>query len=92
MIRFLTSVFSEPGGGPSSTRLMTAFIVGSVVGTWTWVSLTKNELQKLDPEHVFLVGCAMGFKVWQRGKEGSQNTTTMESTRTVASSDTKPPF
>ncbi len=78
-MRFLTLMFSEPGGGPSSARALTAFVVIVIVGTWGCVSTRKNELQPLSAEHVFLVCGALGIKAWQRGKEGNTG-------------DTKPPF
>lgn len=62
-------MFSEGNGRPSSTRALSAFVVLALVGTWTSVSWRKNELQKMDPEHVALVVGVLGVKVWQRGKE-----------------------
>jgi hypothetical protein len=74
-MRFLAAMFSEPGGSPSSTRALTAVVCICVVGSWTFVSLTKRELQKMDPELVMLVIGAMGVKVWQRGKENGNGDT-----------------
>lgn len=70
-MRFLTLMFSEPGGSPSSTRAMAAMVCVCVVGAWTFVTIVKRELQPLSAEHVMLVGVALGAKVWQRGKENA---------------------
>jgi len=80
MMRFFTLMFSESGGAPSSTRIITAFVVLAVVGTWALISLEKKALQPLSPEQVLLVLGAMGFKVLQRGRENGH------------SGDTQPPF
>lgn len=73
-MKFLSLMFSEPGGSPSSTRAMACMVCGCVGGAWTFVTVMKVELQPLTPEHVMLVGVALGAKVWQRGKEnGHEN-------------------
>jgi len=72
-MKFLTAMFSEPGGNPSSTRALAALVTVCVVGSWTAVSLRKNELQPMSTELVMLVGVALGAKVWQRGKEAGSN-------------------
>lgn len=69
-MKFLTQMFSEPGGKPSSKRALAGLVCVCVVGCWAYVSVRKVELQPLSPEHVALVGVALGLKAWQRGKEG----------------------
>lgn len=83
-MNFLTAMFSEPGGGgPSSTRALTAIVVLVVIGVWASVSLRKMELQPMSGEMVAIVALSLGLKVWQRGKENGHGT---------KSGDTAPPF
>lgn len=72
-MNFLIGAFSGPNGNPSSTRLMTAFVVGAVILMWCYVSFRKCELQPMSAEMVGAIGVAMGAKVWQRGKENGKS-------------------
>ena len=67
-----SGLFAEPSGQLSSMRLLTAFVVVAVVGTWSALSLLRGEFLTMSPDQVGLVLGALGLKGWQRGKEGAE--------------------
>lgn len=72
MIKLL-SFLSGPSGKTSHMRVMSTFIVVAIVGTWSWVSVRKQALQPLDPEHAGLVVAALGIKAYQRTTEAKES-------------------
>lgn len=69
-MKFLSQMFSESGGSPSSTRVMAAVVCAVVLFNWTWATVKQTKMAELSWEAVGLVSVAMGVKAWQRGKEG----------------------
>jgi hypothetical protein len=65
----LSEFFQEDNGNLSSMRLLTAFIVVAVIGTWAVVSLRTNAVASLDWQAVGAVIGAMAAKAWQKEKE-----------------------
>lgn len=51
-------------------RVMAFGVVFLVMTTWSWVSVRKESLQPMDPEHMTLVLGAMGIKAAQMKMEG----------------------
>ncbi|TXH54207.1 MAG: hypothetical protein E6Q97_11475 [Desulfurellales bacterium] len=51
-----------PSGKTSSMRVMASGVVFLVMTTWAWVSIRKEVLQPMDPEHMALVLGAMGIQ------------------------------
>lgn len=65
----LLSFLAGPSGKGSSMRVLTCVVVCAIVGTWAWVSVRKETLQPMDPEHTALVLGALGIKAYQRKSE-----------------------
>jgi len=65
-----TTLFKEPNGNLSTMRVLTAFVVISVVGTWCALSVMRGEFIELPATQIGLVLGALGLKGWQRGREG----------------------
>jgi hypothetical protein len=42
------------------------------MGTWSWVSISKKELQPMDPELSLMVLGSLGIKAAQRASEGKE--------------------
>ena len=68
-MNFLFRALAESDGNPSSMRLATFVIVGSVMAGWLYVTIHIGALQPLSTEQVGLVLGTLGVKAWQRGKE-----------------------
>ena len=70
-MKFLIFLLSEDGSpeGASTMRFCTLLTCGLVLGTWTYVSVMKKELQPLSPEQAGIVMGMAGVKAWQRMKE-----------------------
>ena len=68
-MNFLFRALAESDGNPSSMRLATFVVVGSIMAGWLYVTIHTGELQPLTTEHVGLVLGTLGVKAWQRGKE-----------------------
>lgn len=66
----LLSFLAGPSGKTSSMRVMSFGVVFLVMTTWAWVSIRKEALQPMDPEHMALVLGAMGIKAVQMKMEG----------------------
>jgi len=71
MFNFIGRAFSEDNGNPSSTRMLTAFVVVSIISVWGYVSIIKGEIAPLPTEAVVAIVGALGAKVWQKGKEAN---------------------
>jgi hypothetical protein len=69
---FIAQAFSEGNGSPSSMRVLSAFVVVTLLGVWAAVSVRQNALQPLTAEQAAIVIGSLGLKAWQRGKEGSK--------------------
>lgn len=63
---------SGPSGKTSSMRVMSVGVVFLVMLTWAWVSIRKEALQPIDPEHMAIVLGAMGIKAAQMKMEGQK--------------------
>ena len=68
-MNFLVRALAESDGNPSSMRLATFLIVGSLMAGWLYVTVHTGILQPLSAEQVGLVLGTLGVKAWQRGKE-----------------------
>lgn len=70
-MNFLLQAFQEPGGSPSSMRLMTFIVVAAIMAGWLDVTIRTHQMAPLplDGAGAILLG-ALGIKAWQRGKEG----------------------
>lgn len=66
----ILSFLTGPSGKTSSMRVMSFGVVFLVMSTWAWVSIRKEALQPMDPEHMALVLGAMGIKAAQMKMEG----------------------
>lgn len=74
-MNFLLQAFQEPGGNPSSMRVMTFIVVAAIMTGWLSVTLHNYAMAPLDingPGGIVLG--ALGVKAWQRGKEGQSPT------------------
>ncbi len=67
------SLINDHNGNQSSLRVATLGMVATILGTWSYVSITKGQLQPIDMEMVLLIGSAFGAKVIQKGKELQSN-------------------
>lgn len=65
----LLTVLAGPSGKQSTMRAASLFTVVVVIGTWSWVSIRKQSLQPIDPEHAALVLGVLGIKAYQRKTE-----------------------
>ena len=68
----ILNLLSGPSGKPSTMRGVTWFVAIVVVGTWSWVSMSKLELQPISSEQLALVLGPIAAKAWQRGKESDK--------------------
>lgn len=71
MLRLL-SFLAGPSGKTSHMRVMTSFVVVSLMGTWTAVSLKKWELQPMDIEFSTTLLGVLGIGTYQRHIEKMQ--------------------
>lgn len=67
----LLSVLAGPSGKASTMRLSTILVVVLVVGTWSIVSVQKQELQPMSAEHTALVLGVLMTKAYQHTSEKS---------------------
>lgn len=76
-MNFLLNAFSEPGGNPSSMRLLTAVVVCAIMAGWLSVTVHTQAIAPLplDGSGGILIG-ALGIKAYQRGKETAKTTDT----------------
>jgi hypothetical protein len=63
------SMFRERDGEVSTMRVLTAFVVISVVGTWCALSILQGQLIEMPGWAAGLAASTMGAKAWQRGRE-----------------------
>lgn len=68
----LLGFLAGPSGKTSSMRVMSFGVVFLVMTTWAWVSVRKEALQPMDPEHMAIVLGAMGIKAAQMKMEGQK--------------------
>jgi len=68
----ILSFLAGPSGKTSSMRVMSVGVVFLVMLTWAWVSIRKEAMQPMDPEHMALVLGAMGIKAAQMKIEGQK--------------------
>lgn len=64
----------EDNGGLSNIRLLVAFIIVCIMGTWTYVSIAEKALAPLDWQIVGTLIGALLAKAWQKGKEATDET------------------
>lgn len=72
----LLSVIAGPSGKASTMRVSSLATVAIVMGTWSYVSVGRMELQPISVEQLGLVVAALGAKAWQRGIEDPKKTST----------------
>jgi len=65
----LLGVLNGPSGKPSSMRVSALVVVFVIMGTWSYVSVKKMELQPFSETEVALIVCSLGIKAWQKTKE-----------------------
>lgn len=68
-MNFLVPLLAGTSGKPSTMRMATLSIVVAVLGTWSYVSVVKQELQILPESVVVVVVAALGSKLAQRSVE-----------------------
>ncbi len=66
---FLKNIFSQDNGNPSSMRVLTAFVVISVISVWGYISIITKTLAPFPAEGAVAIIGALGAKAWQKGKE-----------------------
>lgn len=59
----------EANGQESSMRLLVAFIVVAIIGTWSMVSIKTNAIAPLNLETVLALIGSLLAKAWQKEKE-----------------------
>lgn len=68
----LLTVLAGPSGKASTMRLSTLLVVVFIVGTWSVVSIQKQELQPMSAEQTTLVLGVLGIKAYQHTSERAQ--------------------
>lgn len=61
----------EDNGNESSMRLLVAFVVLAIMGTWAYVSIVAKSLQPLDWQTVGALVGPLFAKAWQKGRENA---------------------
>ena len=65
----LLQAFQEDNGNPSSMRLMVGFVVVTILGTWSFLSIKTGAFVVIPTEVAGILLGSLGIKAWQKGKE-----------------------
>lgn len=65
----LREILNDTSGNLSAARVGFLIVVAAFIGTWSYLSITKKELQPIDVDQLILILGAFGFKVYQRSVE-----------------------
>lgn len=65
----ISNFLKESNGNESSMRMLVAFIVAVIMGTWCFVSIKTSALAPLNMETVLALLGSLMAKAWQKGKE-----------------------
>ncbi len=65
----ISNFLKENNGNESSMRLLVAFIVVAVMGTWSYVSVKTSVMAPLDLPTVLTIVGSLLAKAWQKEKE-----------------------
>lgn len=65
----LLTMLDGPSGKTSMVRMATLLVTIFIIGTWSVVSVRKNELQPMDPVVAGVLISSIGAKVVQRKLE-----------------------
>ena len=66
MAEFMRKMMSDDNGNPSSTRVMTAFVVVNVMLVWTLANLRSDKWVPMDLETIALLATLLGAKLVQK--------------------------
>jgi len=65
----MKNLINDQNGEPSTMRVACLSVIATVLGTWSYISITNGAMQAIDPPTLALVVSAFGAKVMQKGKE-----------------------
>ena len=66
MVEFIRKMMSDDNGNPSSTRVMTAFVVINIMLVWTLANLRSDKWIPMDFETIAFLATLLGAKLVQK--------------------------